>query len=1142
MRASWMYLCTLFFAFCVVVATDKVLCNCGGRSAWCLRDELGLRCINCEGNSEGRRCERCKEGFYKQEASLSCTSCGCHAAGSVSTMCDHRGHCTCKEGVTGEKCNRCSNGPIGHNGCLQRLKKKELPSGTFDLSLNFLFYVDYRRRPREDSGSPLCFCYGHSKQCSPQSIYTVHNITSTFAHGPEGWKAATSHGLTPADVHYRWSPKHQDVEVISRNSLPVYLYAPASYLGKRLLSYGQNLSFSLRLDRGIPHPSINDVILEGSGQRVSASLGDLRSVVPCGQKLNYTFRLDEKPESRWHPQLSRFQFQTLLQNLSAIKIRATFGNGGRGYLDNVKLVSAKRQDGVLADWVQVCVCPQGYEGEFCEQCSAGFKRQKAMDGAFSPCEPCNCRGGDCDPQTGDCYPADETQSCSDGFYWDLWTRACMKCPCPEGVLCSLVAGSAQPQCHFCPPGTTGVRCDECQEGFYGAPAGIPGERRGCRPCECNGHIDVRVAGSCERTSGECLKCVNNTMGRQCDICLPGFYHRRLADACRPCNCDLQGSESAQCDDDGLCRCKPGFEGSKCQTSRECPICFNAAKAKMEAFAIKLQQLEALNSQMGSGFQPANILGMLSAAETLVNDLEGDAKRLTDMDKRVQKSLSSIGKAQLSEEQDIENIADASADIKQHQQTYKAKVAQLNDLMDDMKRKLGEAKADLRSFNVALGDAPQGPNVWSALAKTASGLADKHQTKAGAVDRSANEALSDAQKGLALVRTLINKENKVKDLIGDVKNAYDHMAAQTKGLENRAVDVSQEATDESNLADDMAEDITRMERDIPSGLKEGTDAMAAKLDFLREAVDENTADFEALQDEMYRDKVATQDLLAQGRSAQQEVDTLTNRVNAAKADTEGALQRINSNTDKLDGALDALRGFDQQIVNNKALADAAIKRFPIIDATIQKADKNNAETLALLENASEDSNGVMESINQLENMIPNLEGMMRSLPPHVGLMTNATKLNEGAKDLRAQAGDFATDLEDRLHQARRQTAEADEAALGADSAWANAKRARDAAGRTLQNINNMLANLNEPGSLDMERLKQLEDSLAAARNNVEANLRPRLTDATLLEAARRRQLDAINRDIDAILADITNLEDILKAIPNGCFNGSLRELQ
>ena len=63
-----------------------------------------------------------------------------------------------------------------------------------------------------------------------------------------------------------------------------------TYLGNQLLSYGQNLSFSLRLDRGVRYPSTNDVVMEGSGLRVASSLGNLRTVVVCGQKITYTFR------------------------------------------------------------------------------------------------------------------------------------------------------------------------------------------------------------------------------------------------------------------------------------------------------------------------------------------------------------------------------------------------------------------------------------------------------------------------------------------------------------------------------------------------------------------------------------------------------------------------------------------------------------------------------------------------------------------------------------------------------------------------------------------------------------------------------------------------------------------------------------
>lgn len=75
---------------------------------------------------------------------------------------------------------------------------------------------------------------------------------------------------------------------------------------------------------------------------------------------------------------------------------------------------------------------------------------------------------------------------------------------------------------------------------------------------------------------------------------------------------------------------------------------------------------------------------------------------------------------------------------------------------------------------------------------------------------------------------------------------------------------------------------------------------------------------------------------------------------------------------------------------------------------------------------------------------------------------------------------------------------------------------------------------QPGAVDEKHLKQLEDSLAGAQRDVEA-LRPRLRDMEDQEAAQRRRLTGINLDIDTVLGDIANLEDILKAIPNGCFN-------
>ncbi|TKS79273.1 Laminin subunit gamma-2 [Collichthys lucidus] len=1059
MKSGWILLCGLLAAVCTVQSTytyySILRCDCNGRSRYCLRDASGV------------------------------TAGGAAAVRTASP----------ERNVTAAETDR--SDPTLHTKVTQS------------------------RQPREDSGSLSlpCFCYGHSSQCSPQSGYSVHAITSNFATGPDGWKTATAQGVTPDDVHFHWSPKHQDVEVISKNSLPVYLYAPAPYLGNQLLSYGQNFSFSLRLDRGVRHPSTNDVILEGAGLRVSASLGDLRSIVPCGQKISYSFRLDEQHGSRWRPRLSSFDFQTLLQNLTAIKIRATFGeNGelalkrfysfckdefaakyleGRGYLDNVKLVSAQRGDGSPARWVQTCSCPQGYEGEFCERCSDGFTHKNPADGAFSTCP----------------------------------------------------------------------HCKVCQEGFYGDPTGSAGIQRPCTPCKCNGHIDVTVAGSCDRSSGECLKCLNNTKGRSCEACVRGFYHSRTTDACKPCDCDVQGSESQQCDDSGRCRCRPGFEGLRCQRSN-CPTCFGPIKAKigqtvvnsvfqMEAYAAKLKELETLFSDMDAGFQPANreMEASLRAAQDAVEDMQSSIKRLADLEKDLQSRLSSISRSQLADGQDIQFIAEAAVDIKQRQQTYKTKVDEVQTLIEEMRRKLVKAQTHLRSAEVPLGDAPLDSNSLSHLVKEATGLADEHQTDANAVERSATDALMDSEKSLALVRMLMNRENKVKELIGDLRTMsmlerpehgvssndvyvfrYDQTSNQVRSLEDQASRLSGEARDESKMADGMLKDITRMEQSIPPSLKDGVDAMVSRLGGLREEVDGDISGFEALQDGVQRDMAAARDLLTKGTAAQQKFNKLVGRVNVAKADTEDALQRIKSNTNELDDALNTLKGFDQQIDGNKALADDAIKRLPGINATIQQAVSSNAETLSVLGDVSDGYHSALGTINVLENVVNNLEETFGTLPSQTGQAIEASnELNQDVKNLKTKAVGVAGELNFELDAARRLEADADQAAVDAAEALNNAKQTQAAVGKTLQDINSLLADLKKPGVVDENLLKKLEDSLAGAQSDVEGRLRPRLRDMEEQEAVQRRRLTGINQDIDTILRDIANLEDILNAVPSGCYN-------
>ena len=66
----------------------------------------------------------------------------------------------------------------------------------------------------------------------------------------------------------------------------------------------------------------------------------------------------------------------------------------------------------------------------------------------------------------------------------------------------------------------GPNCDTCTDNYFGSPKDVNGT---CEPCICNNNIDPNIPGSCDTSSGECLKCLFNTEGFNCEQCSTGFY-------------------------------------------------------------------------------------------------------------------------------------------------------------------------------------------------------------------------------------------------------------------------------------------------------------------------------------------------------------------------------------------------------------------------------------------------------------------------------------------------------------------------------------------------------------------------------------------------------------------------------------------
>jgi len=75
-------------------------------------------------------------------------------------------------------------------------------------------------------------------------------------------------------------------------------------------------------------------------------------------------------------------------------------------------------------------------------------------------------------------------------------------------------------CQFAGGYTSVVDGCSCEIGYWGNPLEVGG---GCVKCECNENIDLDDPLSCDQSTGECVRCVNNAAGDHCERCVD-WYH------------------------------------------------------------------------------------------------------------------------------------------------------------------------------------------------------------------------------------------------------------------------------------------------------------------------------------------------------------------------------------------------------------------------------------------------------------------------------------------------------------------------------------------------------------------------------------------------------------------------------------------
>ncbi|XP_070829105.1 LOW QUALITY PROTEIN: laminin subunit beta-4 [Chaetodon trifascialis] len=229
-----------------------------------------------------------------------------------------------------------------------------------------------------------------------------------------------------------------------------------------------------------------------------------------------------------------------------------------------------------------CACRSEVTGRRCDRCQTG-------SWGFPLCRPCECNGLSevCDQVSGECRSCREHSTgrscdrCVEGYYGNpaqtalsaLPVSGCSEQPTIFATSCQQDPRSLGLICN-CREGHTGPNCNRCRPGFYGNLA-LPGA--GCTRCPCNNNIDPNDHNGCDSLTGQCLRCLHNTMGPRCQDCKPGYYGNALDHSCKECSCDRRGTRVTQCplgspcfcdSRTGQCPCRTGVVGTLCDECQD----------------------------------------------------------------------------------------------------------------------------------------------------------------------------------------------------------------------------------------------------------------------------------------------------------------------------------------------------------------------------------------------------------------------------------------------------------------------------------------------------------------------------------------------------------------------------------------------
>ncbi|XP_063394216.1 laminin subunit alpha [Cydia fagiglandana] len=1108
----------------------------------------------CKENVVGRVCDRCVPGHY---AFPDCVQCSCNTDGTTEDVCDQdtaqcyckkyvRSQCSCntdgttedvcdqdtaqcyyKENVVGRVCDRCVPGHYAFPDCVQCscntdgttedvcdqdtaqcYCKKYVRSQACDVCQEEYFNL----QASNPDGCTKCYCFGRTTRCS--SSY----LTWVKLEGMTGWHLVNVETNRTISVYPHTAPPSQVNDTIIGVELAidkdhqklVYFAAPEHFIGKRLTSYGGNLTYSIFYVSRETGKAIlaADVIIGGPNGYIYHN--SIETPAPQTNWIHSVPLTEESFTNLDNTAVTRDQFMNTLVNVTAIYIRATFEDESvTTRLINVTLDVAVQPDPYSpitdrAFSVEQCQCPPGYKGTSCEQCASGHYRLSSGPHA-GYCVPCECNGHsqECDVNTGVCLDCggnsmgDHCEMCVPGYYGDATREDCEICACPLpypsnnfAVSCDLSDNAELISCQ-CKPGYGGPRCEFCAAGYYGEPEELNDY---CKPCNCSGNINPLDPSSCDSVTGNCLKCVNNTAGAACNLCAPGFYGDAVfSKNCTACSCDEYGMD--HCDHTtGTCVCRPGVIGERCDACApdhfglssglgcmpcQCGLASESSQCDLETGQCKCAKGVTGRhcEQCAAGYWNYTKYGcdhcncnkgyslgfMCNAQSGQCECLPGVIGEKCDRcpERWVLVPQQGCQECDSCTDALVISVEEMSARLANETQEFKDKAdsfftTQRLNYISNQASTLRPRLAELRSVDL----------------NAATSAVDSIENAGRGLLRSAEFAATDSEKQITRAGVLSSDADIVLTSIRDSARAADatvqHVADLATGLElSQQPKVDSALTEAQQIRDDVKEKDLTPKRTQALDVHTNATQQLERMSLFVQPVNQQATDFEKLVTEARKLRVKMEDMMEHTAAANQ------------RADVADRLKASNKNSK-----------FSDKVASVGNLNSEAMKDLIDAGADIANATRLNNLAAAIVTNAS----AALESLNEENNK---LEQALKERGEEIPSLYHASDAARShADDLKSRAKNLHA-LAERENDTRRQHA------YSAASAYSSivqeigaARKAADEATEADTKTNSINTNLNEKVGPALNRSSSLRDQAIQALGIVNNALAPNQTKAEL----------------------------------------------